>query len=75
MAKKTIYTCDHCGKEFDAWESGHAGTAEIRITKEGHLYYINRDVDLCSKCANDFTKIIKTFLNEDKGFSFFKDKG
>lgn len=39
MAKKIIYICDHYGKEFDAWESGHSGTAEIRITKEGHLYY------------------------------------
>ena len=74
MAKKIIYICDHCGKEFDAWESGHSGMVEIRITKEGHLYYI-KDAELCSKCVKDFTKIIKTFLNEDKGFSFFKDKG
>jgi hypothetical protein len=45
MAQKTIYFCDCCRKEIDAWSTPVKVTITWALGKE-------RSFDLCSNCAD-----------------------
>lgn len=52
--KKTVYICDHCGKEFNAIN----GYSELQIDDFDRC----DDVDLCTDCYNELCNIVSEFV-------------
>ncbi len=50
--KKTIYICDHCGKEEEEMEYSET------VIDDFSFY---RNVDLCTDCYNELDNIVKEF--------------
>lgn len=58
MQVKKIF-CDHCGKEFNL----SSGVKNIDI----NIYYdVFRDVDLCTDCYTELTKMVAKFIDRDE---------
>lgn len=54
--KKTIVTCDHCGKEVDSMQ----GYTDMEIDDFIDWY----EVDLCSECFRELDSIVKQYVNK-----------
>lgn len=51
--RKSVYICDHCGKEFDS--DGHT---EIDLGD----FPFSEEADLCSECYNEISDIVGEFM-------------
>lgn len=58
MARKVIYVCDHCGKEFESTN----GYIEHQI--DAFNFY--EEVDLCTECFNEIDNIVREFCKLGK---------
>ena len=56
--KKTIITCDHCGKEID----GLTDFTDMQI--DNFIDYV--EVDLCNKCFHELNDIVLQYVNKKK---------
>lgn len=56
--KKTIYVCDHCGKEF----SFSDGYVELEIDNFDFV----EEVDLCTGCFQELSGKVKDFIRKSK---------
>lgn len=57
--KKTIYTCDHCGKELDEVKD----CIEIIVDNFIDVVY----TDLCLDCEREINEIILKYINKKQG--------
>lgn len=57
--KKTIYTCDHCGRELDEMHDA----IEIIVDNFIDVVY----TDLCSDCEKELNEIILKYINKKQG--------
>lgn len=57
--RKTIFTCDHCGKELDEMRD----YPEIAI--DNFIDFI--ETDLCSDCFRELNEIILKYVNKKQG--------
>ena len=56
--RKTVFTCDHCGKEIDEMKD----YADMKIDN-----FINDvETDLCSKCFRELDDIVMQYINKKK---------
>lgn len=55
--RKTVFTCDHCGKELD--EMHDYTEIEIRDFAD----YI--EIDLCAKCYDELNNIVLQYCNKE----------
>lgn len=58
MARKEIYICDHCGKEYE----DRGGFTDTKL--DDLDFYAS--VDLCAKCYNELCKIVYEFCKVGK---------
>lgn len=56
--RKTIYTCDHCGKEIDEMR----GYTDMKI--DNFINYV--EADLCSECFRELDDIVLQYVNKKK---------
>lgn len=56
--KKTIFTCDHCGKEIDEMQD----FAEMKI--EDFIDYM--ETDLCNKCFHELNDMVAQYIGKNK---------
>lgn len=56
--QKIVYSCNHCGKEFDAKK----GFADLELDDLDR--YVT--VDLCPDCFDELCKIVNDFINNFK---------
>lgn len=54
--RKEVYTCDHCGKEIDSMND----YTEMEINN----FDFFAEVDLCKKCYQEVSDIVKKFVNK-----------
>lgn len=61
MARKTFYSCDRCGKEWEEKiENGFSN-------RPRHLdYEALKRVDLCPECEDEFYKAIRNYCESGK---------
>ena len=57
--RKTIFICDHCGKEIDEMRD----CTEMKI--DNFIDYIV--VDLCSDCFRDLNELVLKYVNQKQG--------
>ena len=57
--KKTIYTCDHCGKELDEMND----CIEIIVDNFIDVTY----TDLCLDCEKEINEIVLKYINKKQG--------
>ena len=57
--KKTIYTCDHCGKELDEMND----CIEIIVDNFIDVVY----TDLCLDCEKELNEIVLKYINKKQG--------
>lgn len=55
--KKTVYVCDHCGKEFNSM----IGYTEWEVNDFNFI----KEVDLCVDCFHELCNIVREFIGED----------
>lgn len=56
--KKTVFTCDHCGKEIDEMHD----FAEMKI--EDFIDYM--ETDLCNKCFHELNDMVTQYIGKNK---------
>ena len=56
--RKTVFTCDHCGKEMDDMRD----YSEMKI--DNFIDWI--EVDLCSQCFHELNDIVLQYCNKKK---------
>lgn len=56
--RKTIFTCDHCGKEMDDMRD----YSEMKI--DNFIDWI--EADLCSECFRELNDIVLQYCNKKK---------
>ena len=56
--RKTVFTCDHCGKELDEMK-------DYSDMEFDNFFDIFR-ADLCSKCFHELNNIVLKFINKNK---------
>ena len=56
--RKTIFTCDHCGKEMDEMRD----YSEMKI--DNFIDWI--EADLCSQCFRELNDIVSEYCNKKK---------
>ena len=56
--RKTVLTCDHCGKELDEMRD----YTEIKIDNFIDWF----ETDLCSECFHELNDIVLQFVNKKK---------
>ena len=56
--RKTVFTCDHCGKEMDDMRD----YSEMKI--DNFIDWI--ETDLCSECFHELNDIVLQFVNKKK---------
>lgn len=54
--RKTIFTCDHCGKEIDEMKD----YSEMQIDDFADFI----EVDLCSECYDELNNIVLQYCNK-----------
>ena len=54
--RKTIFTCDHCGKEIDEMRD----YPEMKI--DNFIDFV--EVDLCSDCFRELNEIVLKYVNK-----------
>ena len=54
--RKTVFTCDHCGKEIDEMKD----YPEMQIDDFADFI----EVDLCSKCYDELNNIVLQYCNK-----------
>lgn len=54
--KKTIVTCDHCGKELDTMQD----YTDMEIDDFIDWY----EVDLCSECFRELDSVVRQYVNK-----------
>ena len=54
--RKTVFTCDHCGKEIDEM------TAFTDMKIDNFIDYI--ETDLCNKCFHELNDIVLQYINK-----------
>ena len=57
--KKTIYTCDHCGKELNEMND----FTDMKI--DNFIDYVS--ADLCSDCFNELNEMVLKYVNQKQG--------
>ncbi len=57
--RKTVFTCDHCGKELDEMHD------YTEIAVDDFADYV--ETDLCEECYNELGNIILQYINKEKG--------
>ena len=57
--KKTIYTCDHCGKELNEMND----CIEIIVDNFIDVVY----TDLCLDCEKELNEIVLKYINKKQG--------
>jgi DNA-directed RNA polymerase subunit RPC12/RpoP len=57
--KKTIFTCDHCGKEIDEMRD----YPEMKI--DNFIDFV--EADLCSNCFRELNEIVLKYINKKQG--------
>ena len=55
--RKTVFTCDHCGKELDEMYDYN----DIAI--DDFAKYV--ETDLCAECYNELSNIILQYINKE----------
>ena len=55
--KKTIITCDHCGKELDEMKD----YVDMEIDDFINWY----EVDLCDECFHELDGIVRQYVNKE----------
>ena len=54
--RKTVFTCDHCGKEIDEMKD----YSDMKI--DNFINYV--EADLCSKCFRELDDIVMQYINK-----------
>lgn len=55
--RKTVFTCDHCGKEIDEMRD----YSELKIDNFADFI----EVDLCAKCYDELNNIVLKYCNKE----------
>lgn len=65
---KTIYTCDHCGKEIIIDDKGIAdnGFLEVSVDFYNAPYSIVDGFDICEECAEELIKIMNEYVKSNQ---------
>lgn len=57
--RKTIFTCDHCGKEMDEMRD----YPDMKI--DNFIDFV--EADLCSDCFRELNEIVLKYINKKQG--------